>query len=168
MLRLFKNRDVIESIFLLLGLGFVIALVVLIVLFGLAIFTSHSDDKIAGDITISSQWVTITSNKPLKHKKDYQDLVLEVAAPLKEDNLNSEHMELKDGTIFHPEAQIVDQFGNAYNLKLARAPTPSYHSNSVAASTFELPADRSYTQVRLRSDQPLHLSRVLWHCVNGK
>lgn len=168
MRKLFKERDIVESIFLLLGVGFVIVVAVLIVMLGVTLFTWDSDEKVAGDITLSSEWLAITPSEPLKQKKDRQDLVLDVAEPLKEDNLHSEHMETKAGIIFHPEAQILDQYGNSYNLELRRAPTPSDHSNSFMASASRLPAGRMYTQVRLRSDQPLHLSRVLWHCTKMK
>lgn len=156
-----------QKFFVFLGVLFGIFLLI----FGLFIFSTvrmHSDQQVSGEITVSSEWMVITPQESMKPHKQYQHLVLDVAEPLKKDNLDLENIRFADGTPVYPEAQIVDEHGNVYVLKMERAPTPSRHGNSIFDYGSRLPEDRVYTQVRLRSDKPLHLSGVLWHCYDGK
>jgi hypothetical protein len=162
-----KDRTALESAFIAVGWICGIILLVLIGSCVVGFATMHSDQQVSGEIRISSEWVTITPNERMEPRKQYQSLVLDAAEPLLKDNLNLESIRFADGSAVRPEAQIVDEHGKVYDLKMVRAPTPSRHENSIV-DFGSLPDDRAYTQVRLRSDRPLRLSRVLWHCYNGK
>lgn len=161
-----KDRTSLESAFIVVSwtCGFILLLVIGSCVVGIA--TSHSDQQVSGEITVTSEWAVISSKEPLKPQKQHQHLNLEVAEPLLRDNTNLENIRLANGTPVHLEAQIVDEYGNVYDLNMQRTPTPSRHENSIYDYSSRLPKDRTYTQVRLRSDKPLRLSRVLWHCYN--
>ncbi|HZH32133.1 MAG TPA: hypothetical protein VEY11_15315 [Pyrinomonadaceae bacterium] len=156
-----------ESAFIAVGWICGIILLFLIGSCAVALTTMHSDQQVSGEIMISSEWVTITPKERMEPRKQYQSLVLDTAEPLLKVNHNPENIQFADGSAVRPEARIVDDHGKVYDLKMMRAPTPSMHENSIV-DVGSLPDDRAYTQVRLRSERPLRLSRVLWHCYNGK
>ena len=163
----FKDRGPLESAFLVVAGCCGIILLVLIGSCVVGLVTMHSDQLVSGAVTVSTEWVVITPKKQMSPTKQYQSLVLDVAEPLLQDNLHLENIRFADGSAVHPEAQIVDEYGNVHSLKMERAPTPSIHENSIV-DFGSLPEDRAYTHLRLRSDRPLRLSKVLWHCFNGK
>jgi hypothetical protein len=162
-----KDRTALEVAFI--AVSWICGIILLLLIGSCAMWlaTVHSDQKVSGEITVSSEWVVITPEERMEPRKQYQSLVLDVADPLLKDNLHLEDIRFADGSAVHPEAQIVDEYGKVYDLRMERAPTPSRHENSVV-DFGSLPDDRAYTQVRLRSDRPLRLSGVLWHCYNGK
>ncbi len=78
---------------------------------------------------------------------------------------------LSDGTVINPEVEIFDENGNKYAMESRGAFINDYDDKSqthgVVESTFklklnELPADRNYTEIRIRSDKPFTAKRVTW------
>ena len=123
-----------------------------------------SEQEIAGEVIISTEWVEFAPEIPLKPEKDAQEVVLDSAVPLVRDNLDLKNIRLTDGTQVKPELQLVDQYGNVFNATVNRYMTPSRYNNGISCSVPRLPEDRLYTKVRVRSDKPLKLARIVWHC----
>ena len=140
----------------------------LIGLFIFSLWNMHSDREISGELVLSPDWIEITPPKPLSFPKQFQGIVLDVKEPLVGDNLHLERMQLTDGTVVHPELQLIEQGGNVADIKLERGATPSQHDNSVGGYVSRLPEGQVYTRVRVRCDKPLHVSRVIWHSWDGK
>ena len=135
---------------------------------GLAVslFTMESEQLVHGPLDLSSQWVQIRPDRPLQPLKEAQELILVVdSSQLLSTNNSIDQVLLRDGSVVNPEIQLLDLDGNAFNAKVIKAPTPSRYENAIIGMS---PGERSYAQVRIRSDKPLHLSRVVWHCWNGK
>ena len=108
--------------------------------------------------------------KPLVPSKQYQVILLEVdpAEALVVDNSNLERIQLGNGVLLKPEIQLVDSQGNVFVAEVYRSPVPSYLDDSIVGNVPNLPQDREYTKVRVRSNAPVHLVRIVWYCSKTK
>ena len=152
------------------GVGGICALVIVLCVTWLVIgiATSESDSKqiVSGPVTLSAQWTEFAPPKSLRALKDSQEIVLDVdpSEGLVEDNLHLEQMRLSNGVLLHPQIQLVDSAGNILNASVNRYPVPSLYKNGLSGQLADLPQDRTFTKVRVRSDAPVRLSRIVWHC----
>ena len=150
-----------------------VAALVLIVLVGGFVYgmlTSDSEQIVSGPVTLSTQWTEISPQRPLLPTKQTQEIVLDVdpSEGLVEDNLHLDKMQLSNGVVVHPQIQLVDSNGNIFEAQVSRYPVPSRYNNGLSGHVSNLPQDREFTKVRVRSDSPLRLSRIVWHCHRGK
>ena len=121
---------------------------------------SFDDREIKGPITLSSEWIEITPDKPLKPEREYQQIVLSLSEPFLGD-FEAKGVRLLDGSIITPQVQLVDQNGDTFDLKYGgfRGRMNIYYSNFD-----QLPKDREYRTVRIRSEKPINCKRILWSC----
>ena len=84
------------------------------------------------------------------------------------DNSHLERMQLASGVLLKPEIELVDSQGNVFVAEVHRAPVPSSSDNGIIGYVPELPQDRAYTKVRVRSNVPVRLSRIVWECSKAK
>ena len=123
-------------------------------------FNPYLDREIAGPTTISSEWLEIVPEPPLRTERQVQYLVLDVADPF-EPVYESWSLRLKDGSLVQPNVRLIDESGNVYDLT-----SPALDEKGIAFKNSDLPRDRAYRTVRIRADKPIHLSRVYWRCYN--
>jgi hypothetical protein len=129
--------------------------------FGLVFFwlaTKQSYREIARNVLISADWLNISPRPPLKVKHDVQHVYLAIenykhdrAAPLRP-------ITLTDGTELNPEIQVLDEYGQVYNLKGLTV------VGTVVGFSTDFQSDRVYTEVKIRSDKPFHCTKVYWEC----
>jgi hypothetical protein len=150
---------------------------------------SESERAISGPVIISSNWVEITPQEPLTVSQRTQSVLLVVADrytpyrdPFRPEDPSWDRswaMRFPDGTLVRPEVQLVDEYGNIYDLM-----APSFidkdrgrgdERGGMGFSTrfderidSNLPRDRVYRTVRVRSPRPVHCSKVIWYCRTGK
>lgn len=146
---------------------------VLFIIFGGIIYrvaSSDSEQVVSGPVSLSAQWTEFVPPKPLRPTKQSQEIVLDVdpSEGLVEDNLHSDRMQLSNGVLLRPQIQLVDSQGNIFNAEVSRYPVPSRYRNGLSGYVSNLPQDREFTKVRVRSDSPVRLSRIVWHCQQGK
>ena len=157
------------SLFVVAGAG---ALLLLIIIGGVIYWlaTSDSEQIVSGPVTLSAEWIEFVPRKPLRPLKDTQDIVLDVdpSEGLIEDNLHSDRMQLSSGVLLHPQIQLVDELGNVFNAEISRYPVPSRYKNGLSGYVSNLPKDREFTKVRVRSDSAVRLTKIVWHCHNNK
>ena len=134
------------------------------------IATTDSEQNVSGPVTVSSQWAEFIPAKPLRQAKQFQEILLDVDASegLVADNLHTDRIQLSNGVALHPQIQIIDSQGNVFNADVARYPVPSLYQNGISGQFSRLPADGTIAKVRVRSDSPVRLSRIVWHCHQGK
>src|SRR5258705_194650 len=96
-----------------------------------------------------------------------QYLVFDVAAPFELEH-RAWGVRLPDGSISTPEVQLVDEYGNTFNLDQPSMFSPTSHFTQRGFSLRDLPQDRVYRAVRIRSDKPIQYSRIMWRCENHK
>lgn len=121
------------------------------------------DRQLAGSLTLTSDWTQLKPSPALRPSRQFQMVVLRFSAPIEPD-LKTWGLRLADGTIAIPEVQLIDEYGNSYDLK-----SPTFIGNTERAfSRLGLPTDRAYTEVRIRSDRPINCEEVIWRCHNMK
>jgi len=126
-------------------------------------FHPNLDREIAGPVSISSEWMEILPKEPLKPEREVQEILIWFAQPYTTD-FNG--IISPDGHTFYPEVQLIDQRGDAYNLRISAISSSGIGLSCCKEGHQPLPKDRNYRAVRLRSDRPVNGSKVVWRCYN--
>jgi hypothetical protein len=169
MTQIINRREPLEVTFFIVGGICGAILLFLVGSFALDIYTMDSEQQVSGSLKVSSEWLEIIPDRPLNPSKGSQQLVLQVDEDqvLFEDRFHPDVIRLADGTNINPEIQLVDPDGNIFEATLYRSSRPSRYANAVLGSVSGLDK-RNYVKVRVRSDKPLNVSRIIWHCWRGK
>lgn len=138
-----------------------------LLLLAMGIFQHHRpflDREIMKDVTLTSEWLEITLEQSLKPEREVQMIALKLEDPYIAD-LEREGVSIPDGSLILPDVQLVDQYGNVFDLKYGglRGRKIIYFSNFN-----QLPKDRNYRTVRIRSEKPISCEKILWSCFNWK
>jgi hypothetical protein len=126
-------------------------------------FRPYQDREIMGSATISSSWLEIVPKEPLRAEQVVQQVVLYVRKPVKQAR-DSWELILPDGSQTIPEVELVDQDGRTYYLTepSAIASPGSDEAFQRGFGAWQLPKDKVYRLVRLRSDKPIPVSKIVW------
>ena len=117
---------------------------------GFAIYrvaSRQSDREVVSDVNISTDWLELTPQPPLRATKRVQHLIICV-----------------DGSTANSEVEILDESGKVYQLH----PSLLISSGVGYRAASSLPQDRSYTKIRIRSDKPFQASKIFWENFNLK
>ena len=151
----------------LLALG-TICLVIFVVLFlyrRTGPLPTLSDRDISGATAITSQWLEIKPESHLKPSGKTSLVILELEGDYTPD-FQSQMLRFPDGTLGMPEVQLIDEQGNVFPLHFLmvhhRDRTGSNVMGGAGFGATDLPTDRSYGKVRVRSDKPMKCSRIIW------
>jgi hypothetical protein len=124
--------------------------------------------EVSRNVFISSEWTEIIANPPLEILKRFQRIYLEIECEQTE-NQGENIWYLEDGTVINPQVQLVDEFGNYYDLEGGNASGHYRNEDVLVASKLgfsyrlgKLPTDRKYTKIRVRNDQPFVCSKITW------
>jgi hypothetical protein len=133
--------------------------------------------KLSGPVTIGSEWIEFRPKSPLKAEKDAQDIILEMEPPLKYDRMNEGNgpnagrgILMPGGEVINPEIEIIDEYGNAFTLVWSGARGWAGGNGPKYRLPYpnELPRDRVYKVVRLRSPKPIKCKAIYWFCDSVK
>jgi len=135
----------------LLAAGILIAIpLVFVIVLAYGISHTVTDQDVAGATTISSDWIELVPNRPLKSTRWTQSLILEVSPNAAGNN---------ESDLRLPQVELIDEYRNTYRLKsFAQDSTTMLFGSDL----IPLPRDRVYPKVRLRSDKPIQCVRILW------
>jgi len=124
-----------------------------------------SDRDIAGATTITSHWLEIEPSPGLKPSSKLSLLILELEGDYTPD-FQANMLRFPDGNLGIPEVQLVDQQGHVFPLHFLmvhhRDRTGSNAMGGAGFGSSDLPTDRSYSTVRIRSDKPMKCSKIIW------
>src|SRR2546423_5253366 len=124
-----------------------------------------TDRDIAGPTAITSQWRKIKPTPLLKTSDKTSLVILELEGDYTSD-FQSQMLRFPDGTLGMPEVQLVDEYGNVFPLHFLmvhhRDRTGSNVMGGAGFGAPDLPIDRSYGKVRVRSDKPMKCSKIIW------
>ena len=124
-----------------------------------------TDRDIAGPTAITSQWLEIGPTPALKPSGKTSFVILELEGDYTPD-FQAQLLRLPDGSLGMPEVQLVDQQGNVFPLHFLmvhhRDRTGSNVMGGAGFGSPDLPTDRSYAKVRVRSDKPMQCSKMIW------
>ena len=123
------------------------------------------DRDISGPVTITSEWFEITPQEPLKPEREVQNVIVWFAIPYQTGNPPA--LIFEDGATVTPEVQLVDRQGNTFNLRASAAASTGFGYRCCdGVFDKELPKDRTYRSVRIRSARPIQASKIVWRCYN--
>ena len=117
------------------------------------------DRTIKKDTTLTSEWVDITLDEPLKPQRDVQAVMLYLADPYEAD-LEMKGVRMDDGSFVKPEVQLVDTAGNTYSLKYYGL----FGRQLMIFTLRDQLMGREYRTVRVRSEKPIHCREIFWRC----
>jgi hypothetical protein len=124
-----------------------------------------TDRDIAGATAITSQWLEIGPDPALKPSGKQSIVILELEGDYTPD-FQAQMLHFPDGSLGMPEVQLVDQQGHVFPLHFLmvhhRDRTGSNVMGGAGFGTPDLPTDRSYVKVRVRSDKPIKCSKIIW------
>ena len=148
-----------------LGALFLVLVAVLLVYRRMGPLPTLTDRDIAGSTAITSQWLEIKPTPLLKPSGRTSLVILELEGDYTPD-FQSQMLRFPDGALCMPDVQLVDEQGNVFPLHFLmvhhRDRTGSNVMGGAGFGTPDLPADRSYSEVRVRSDKPMKCSKVIW------
>jgi hypothetical protein len=124
-----------------------------------------TDRDIAGPTAITSQWFEIGPTPALKPSGKTSFVILELEGDYTPD-FQAQMLRFPDGSLGMPEVQLVDQQGHVFALHFLmvhhRDRTGSKVMGGAGFGTPDLPTDRSYGKVRVRSNKPIKCSKLIW------
>jgi hypothetical protein len=133
--------------------------------------------EIAHDVLVSSDWTELKSDSPMKIVRKFQSVELRIDGAYMNTGKDDHNVYLPDGTAVNPEVQIADSDGNWYELKGGRYTVQSRGDASnimdvgtagFAVSGAELPKDRTYNSIRIRSTVQFKCKSIIWQNYNLK
>lgn len=154
-----------------------IILVVLVCLVAVGFFTlsitaklyrwydPYLDQELAGPTTITSQWLEITPKSPLRVERQRHMVVLDLDKSIQSEREGS-GLVLPDGSIVRPQIELFDKDGETYELNVPSLFLSNTGEILAYFSGSDLPKDKTYIKVRIRSDSPVRGNRVFWRNYN--
>jgi hypothetical protein len=150
----------------------VTGIVGLVLIMGVGIFTIYRffnpylDREVSGPITISNEWMEITPKEPLRAERQIQFLVLDLDKSIRAER-DGWGLVLPNGSITTPEVQLIDKDGIIYGLTQPSVwLSPSTGVTLRQFSSPDLPKDKVYRAVRIRSNKPVRCDRIFWRSYN--
>ena len=124
-----------------------------------------TDRDIAGATAVTSEWLEIKPDPLLKVSSKTPLVILELEGDYAPD-FGSQKLRYPDGTLGVPEVQLIDDQGNVFPLHFLMAQHRDRSgSNAMGGAGFggsDLPRDRSYSKLRIRSEKPVKCSKIIW------
>ena len=116
---------------------------------------------LARDFEITSEWKEIGTRNDLKVEKKYHYISLQIEPPLKAAKTKWGII-VPGGEIVTPEIRIIDIEGKEYSLAITG--NSGGGPSEIIDYEYEgnLPIDKTYQKVRLRSDYPMTVKAVFW------
>ncbi len=137
---------------------------------GLVAYTMYKSKSvnqvIATDVLVSSEWTEITPSSSMKVNRQVQSVVFIIDGYRHNVSDKIWQIKLPDGTVVKPEVQIFDEYGNLYDLH--DSGRSNNDINFTSESNAEFSEDRNYTKIRIRSDKPFQVSKIIWRNRNLK
>jgi hypothetical protein len=136
--------------------------------------------SIAGKTNLGPEWSTIQAPRALESKRDKQQVSIHLASELNggvafdPDDKTNTSLKLKDGRVIKLEAELIDNKGIAYLMRvggvgtaifLVRATPPRDVSKPPDAGP-DFPKDREYTTLKIKSSSPISVEKIEWLCFN--
>lgn len=128
--------------------------------------------KLSGAVTLGDQWVEFRPKSPLKADKTFQWVLLDLEDPFKVDfygegkgPLKGKGILMPEGDVINPDVEVVDENGNTFTLVYGGSKGGPIYGHPYPG---ELPRDREYKSVRIRSPRPIKCKAIYWFCDSSK
>lgn len=146
-----------------------LAILVFLSFKGYRMLNPYLDRELSGPVTVTSAWLELTPREPLRAERQVQYLYLHTVDPFVPDH-SVWGIRFPDGSVVVPEVQLVDQYGNihaprASSFSLADRRRPDVISG-IGFRVQDLPPERVFEKVRIKSARPINLSSIVWRNYN--
>jgi hypothetical protein len=120
---------------------------------------ADSKQVVAGETILTTDWIEITPESPLRLSKQYQLLILDGVEPVAKSvwQERAARPGLGDPDL---EVVLISERGEAVPVRLSRAALAVPHQSQFTGC----PPDGVYLKLRVRSDKPARLRKIVWHC----
>jgi hypothetical protein len=153
----------------------ILVLLAFLALLVLQLVDTSTEREISGPVTIGPEWQELRPAKSLKVQRRAQTVLLYPVDAKQSIERNFPQgsewgLLLPDGTVVKPQLVAIDEYGNAFPLdspsfqQRTNAAGEAIWAMGLAGGQHNLPSDRTYPLIRIRSDKPLRLSKVSWYC----
>lgn len=123
------------------------------------------DVEVYSAVTISNEWFEIIPQKPLKAEREVNELILWFTEPQRTSRKDNGIIG-KNGIVFAPEIEIVDDQGKVYKLSVSPMDSSGigycWRGENNGQHPVRLPSDKAFVKIRIKSSQPLKLSSIIW------
>jgi hypothetical protein len=119
---------------------------------------------LAENVEIGSEWIEINPSSSLRVERDNNYIGLVLEPPFKTP-YGSHGVETPDGKIVNPEISLADEDGNKYALVYSGAGGEEVSRYKYRG---DLPRDKPFKKVLLRSDFPIKVKEILWSGYDNK
>lgn len=119
-------------------------------------------------VKLTGEWTVLTPPTPIQASRRWQAILLEVRAPIV---LDSDTWDLRfpDGTHANPEVELVAIDGTLHQLAMRHFLRSSrYNADMLVCDGPEFVSGQKFREVRIRSNRPVTVTRVVWHCSDPK
>jgi len=135
------------------------------------LITSWNDKTLAKNLAVTSEWAEINIQPPVKPVNRFQAIYLRPVNFKVDREAKNFDIKLSDGKVVEPEIEIYDEFGNVFQLHksgFAMSWKDDVEFTPGNNTYTELPTNRTYTRIRIRSDLPFGYERIKWIDYNPK
>ena len=125
----------------------------------------YLDQELAGPTTTASQWLEIVPESPLRVERQRHLIALDLDKSIHTEQGGS-LLVLPDGSIVRPQVELVGKDGKTYELNVPSLFLTNTGELLAYFSGDDLPNDKTYIKVRIRSDRPVPCNRIFWRNYN--
>jgi hypothetical protein len=147
------------------GAGCLVVVVVFLLYRRMGPLPNLTDRELAGVTAVTSEWLEIRPSPLLRVSSKTPLVILKLEGDYAPD-FGSQKLRYPDGTVGAPAVQLIDDQGNVFPLHFLMAQhLDRSGSNAMGGAGFgaaDLPRDRSYSKLRIRSEKPLKCTSIIW------
>lgn len=128
----------------------------------------YRDLVLVDDFLITPEWKTLEATKTVAADKDINFISIGVALPFEAFSIR-DGIKSPEGTIINPEIILVDMDGVEYDFA-RKAGARRYQGYDFANYKYDgdLPRNKKFTKILLRSSVPIPTTRIQWSGYNIK
>lgn len=127
------------------------------------------ETTLENNFLITNVWkeIDISDSVKIERDKNYIAIFLEPSYKTSTDS-QGKGIKTPNGEIINPEIKIIDEDGKEYSLTYSGS--RSFENNEYAnySHAAELPADKKYQKVMIRSDVSIKTQKLIWSSYNIK
>ncbi len=127
---------------------------------------AYIDVRLSGPVTLNQNWLELTPLKPLTVARDTHEIALFPDPPIKvvDDPTGKRSLIASDGRDTEIEAELVGSNGVTYHSRpgYGQSMTGNLYITRHSVGFNDLPADVTFTKVRIKSSVPYPVKEILW------
>lgn len=125
------------------------------------------DLEIHGPVSLGNEWLEVVPQRALKCERYSTEVVIWFATEYTTCGCCPGGIKFPDGSIVSPQVQLVSEDNEVFELREAGlSDTGMAFSRHGADDRPNLPRNKSFVKVRIRSDKPIECRQIVWRNYN--